>query len=433
LRNASLPIDELKMIQWKRLKDIITHAYKNTVYYKSLFNDLKLSPEDFQKPEDLQVIPVLTKEIIRERLEDLRARNFEDKELIKTQTGGSTGIPMLFYRDRRCHSMRNAASACIEMKLGRYPGDKVAWMWLASRDLTVNDQLKAKFRGLLVDRRIVLSAQGMTAKGVISFARAIKRYKPKMVLAFPTAIYNYARILKEANETVPKMPPVITSAEMLEPHVREFVQDTLKCEIFDRYSSREFGEIGFECSEHNGYHLDPQSHYVEITHGGKSVDPGNVGEVIITDLLNYGMPFIRYRQGDVAVEKVDSCSCGYKTPMIASIHGKTSDTLVSPEGLIVSGAALLSPLGKSEYGIRQIQIVQEALDRLKVRLAVDGEAAVAQSYLKETLADYFGPSMNVDFEMVDSIPSESSGKYRYAISKLSSEELNNAFKSSART
>jgi phenylacetate-CoA ligase len=428
VRNEKLPLGQLKELQWQRLLALIQHAYENTVYYKSLFDSLKLHPSDIKNPEDIQALPVLTKDPMRERLDDFLAKNIDPDDLIKARTGGSTGVPLAFCRDRRCQSMRNAATACFEMWLGFKPGDRKALIWGASQDLCWSPGFKARVREILVDRCISFDARNMTAEAAIAFARLLDRFNPKLILTYPSAIESFARFISANGGKAPRMPKVIVTAEAMTPQQRELAQKILSCEIFDRYGSREVGEIAMECEEHNGYHLDPQSHYVEIVRDGRPAKPGELGQIVITDLLNYGMPLIRYLHGDLAIATDRVCLCGRISPMIESIQGRFSDLIITPSGRVVVGSISSAWLSALENQIQQAQLIQEDINTIKVRLAGATDINSVKEYITKILKKYLGSDMVIEYELVDNIPCEQSGKYRYVVSKLSQSELNRAFR-----
>ena len=206
------------------------------------------------------------------------------------------------------------------------------------------------------------------------------------------------------------------------------MQEFFSCEIFDRYGSREMGEIAMECGEHNGFHLDLQSHFVEIVKEGRQVENGELGQIAVTDLVDYGMPFIRYLHGDLAMMSNRKCPCGNSSPMIESIQGRLLDIVVTPAGRIVLGPMFVIWFTCLAEEVRQLQFIQENTNTIRARVAGNDSDKV-KNFITDTIKEKVSPDMVVEFDMVESIPSEPSGKYRYIVSKLSQAELDRAFNS----
>jgi phenylacetate-CoA ligase len=208
--------------------------------------------------------------------------------------------------------------------------------------------------------------------------------------------------------------------------MRETIEDAFDCPVFDYYGSREIGAIAAECEEHHGYHISAENVVVEFVDDGESVSAGEKGLILITNLANYGMPFIRYKLGDVGIPSADMCPCGRGLPLMSAIEGRTSDFMASydrnqdrvipvgPVYPVIITAAMHFP-------IEDCQVVQESLDRLIVKV-VKGEKYSEQhtKLLIAYMQKYLGSSTNIVVEFVNSIPPLPSGKHATFISKIDS-------------
>ncbi len=232
-------------------------------------------------------------------------------------------------------------------------------------------------------------------------------------------------ILKQTNSTDHHRPgAIITSAELLDPEQRSLIEAVFECRVFDRYGSRETSVIASECEKHSGLHIGAENFLLEFIKENKPVKPGEYGKIIITDLMNYGMPFIRYQIEDAGVPSDETCACGRGLPLMKMAAGRVTDFLVTPERKIISGASLTIYLVANTPGVAQAQLVQEKIDEIIFRIVKGenfGEKSLA--YLQSEIPKFFGPSMKYQIEYVEQIPLESSGKYRFSISKVDPAEI----------
>jgi phenylacetate-CoA ligase len=200
---------------------------------------------------------------------------------------------------------------------------------------------------------------------------------------------------------------------------RETIEKVFSCRVTNRYGCEEVSLIACECPAHQGLHINCDSLYVEFIRDGKPVPAGEPGAIVVTDLTNFGMPFIRYKVGDVAIPSDRICSCGCTYPLMESLEGRVADYVVTPDGSYISGISLTENFAMHLPGIKQMQIIQERIDLLVFRL-VKGETFTEQTVLDidRIALQRFGNQMRYQLEYVDSIQSERSGKYRFCISKL---------------
>ena len=176
----------------------------------------------------------------------------------------------------------------------------------------------------------------------------------------------------------------------------------------------EFGLIAWECRKHAGYHINIDSAVTEFLEGDEEVASGERGEVVCTGLTNFAMPLIRYRLNDVAIPIDDECTCGVKLPLLKSVEGRMNDFLIASDGRRVPPARFY-PFPFDDYvGIKQFKVVQDRRDRLVVQLIVE-EALFDYSRLNKArlkLQELFGVDMQVDFDIVDKIEMDKTGKMR---------------------
>jgi len=411
-------LELLKALQLKRLHSLLSHAYSNVPYYRKIFNKLKLTPNNIKTVKDLAKLPVLTKADIRNNINDMIAKNYEKKELLLSSTGGSTGEPLQFYTNKVASAWNMAVAYRAWEWAGYNIGDKIAYIWGAPQDISLHGSLKEKIYDRLF-RLKMLDAFNITYHTLDKFIEEMRRFKPKVINAYPSAVDIVAKYLLENRKEADISPKaVLTSAEMLYPYQKKNIEKAFGCPTFDYYSGRETSLHATECSYHAGYHTSIETAVVEFIKDGQPVAPVELGEIVLTDLTNYAMPFIRYKIGDIGISSTRKCPCGRNLPLIEKVIGRTTDLIVKKDKGYVAGPALTLVV-KKLHGIKQCQIIQEDLDNLTIKMVKGKEYSKKEiDYFLAEIKKFVG-NMNIKVVYVDTIPKERSGKFRFTISKVS--------------
>jgi phenylacetate-CoA ligase len=207
---------------------------------------------------------------------------------------------------------------------------------------------------------------------------------------------------------------------MLIPSERRRIEEAFGCKVTDLYGCEEVGLIATECEQHDGMHIDMENNYIELLdHNGDEVDAGEDGAVVITSLLNRSMPLLRYKMGDVASMRATPCACGRTLPLMNNISGRVADFLVRKDGSVVAGVSLVERTLTKYPGVAQMQIIQEDIDTIILKIARDPNYSEAtERALIEEFKSSVGAHNEIRIEFVTSIPQERSGKFRFAISKV---------------
>ena len=417
-RSQYLPAEDLKRLQAERLRTMLTHAARNCPFYTERFEAAGVDPARDDPFEALRALPVLTKSDIQKNRDRMIAGNYEPAQLVPNRTGGSTGAPLRFFLNRERMFSRKAATMRHDRWAGLDIGLKTGILWGARRDLDDAPGPKERLRNRFYGRRLVLDASDITPAALREFESTLRRFRPKVYLAYANAVYLYARYLREKKIPGYHRPDsVITSAEYLSPRQRATIEEVFECPVFNRYGCRETSIIASECDRHDGLHVCAEILLVEILEARAS-DEAAAGQIIVTDLLNFGMPLIRYRIEDMGRAVEGECLCGRGLPRIEMAGGRMSDFLITPDGRAVSGTSMAHFIGLLP-GIAQVQMVQEERDHLLIRI-VKGEDYDERS--RQAAADhvrrFFGAAMKHDIEFVDKIPTGPSGKHPFTVSKL---------------
>lgn len=400
--------------QWKCLQKLLAHAYEQVPYYRKLFDRNGLVPQDIRTPEDFRKIPLLTKGIVQEHRENLIAQDHLGFRLTPVASGGSTGQPTRLYKHPAKRAIEVADTWGYHQWMGWQMGDRSIRLW-GSLD---QENFKRKtYRRLaqFCTHEICLNIHQMNEAAMKKFADRMKRFKPKLLIGYTNALFALATHLLEQRRSISSLLGVVTTAETLFPHQRELIEKAFGCRVFNRYASQEIGQLAGECAEGN-LHLNVQNVYFEFLGETGPVSAGRPGNVVVTDLNNYAMPFIRYQLGDIGVAAPHSCSCGRGLPVISEIKGRLSDVIITPDKHYVFAddiAEIFYPL----QGIKQFQVIQENRESVTVKIVKNGEAD--SNYVVKRLQDAVGKKMVVKLELVHNIPVLPSGKHRICISRVS--------------
>lgn len=413
---------EIKQLQWGKLKNLLDYSYYHVPYYKEILDNLALTPDDINNPEDFRKLPILTKEEIEKNIIRMVSVEYSRKDLIKDSTGGSSGRTLHFYVDRKKSGIRGAIAFRANRLAGLDIGEKHAYLWGSPFDESLQTKFVNKIYNEMVGPYIFLSSYNLSEENMFVYAKRLIQFKPKVIIGYSSPLYILAKFIKENKiEGIHPM-SIISSAEVLYDYQRELIETVFGCKIFNRYGCREFSVIAQECSEHSGMHINAEHVYVEcLKENGEPAAPGERGELIITDLDNFGMPFIRYKIGDLGVLSDRKCNCGRGLPLLENMEGRSFDIIVGTNGRHLGGTFWTLLLRTAVEGIKQFQVVQESKNEINIKIIVDEVFKQGSiDVLITKIHEHCGEEMQVNFELVDEIPLTKSGKLRFVISKVKS-------------
>jgi phenylacetate-CoA ligase len=405
--------------RWRALRAILQQAYAQTPFYRERFREAGITPDNIKDWDDLRKLRPLTKADLQQRLDDLIARNVPESARHRSATGGSTGQHTPFYRDNACLDPKMAGQLRFNRWAGWDVGEPLAFVWVALQDFAKPPTSRARLRNWLIDRQLSLCA-GSLNEGVLEiYARKLRRFRPVLIRAFPSPLAVLAGYLKNTTNSDIRPRGIITVGEPLLDTQRRLFEEVFACPVFNCYVSRECGNMASECEQHDGLHIADELLHIEFERDGKPAAPGEIGNILVTDLANRGMPLLRYEIGDMGSPRAGSCPCGRTLPMMAMEAGRVTDFLVSPiDGTLISGASLCHYLVAEGPDVGQIQIVQDAQNHLTVRI-VRGSRFREEDlrHFEQVVQRLFHAAMQVTFSFVDSIPREPGGKYRFCVNQ----------------
>jgi len=415
--------------QWLAVKRLLQHAYDTTPFYRNRFDGAHCKPADINSPEDFQRLPVLTREDIRNHLEDLWSRQYRKETLRPAATGGTTDTPVPLLRSPECLREKMAVQCHFDTWAGMWPGDSVFRLWGAQSDFNPNPS----WRWRLYDRRLMRQVWAPTSllnPEVLDFYRILlNKFRPRIIYAYPSPLAVFSEYLGNCGRPFHRPVSVITTAEPLLDQQRQVIEQTFGCRAFEHYGSRDFGMVAAECEYHQGLHLNPNAVFTEfVPVTGAEVD--GLHEMIVTDLLNLGMPMIRYQVNDCTVPTSEVCACGRGFPLLKKVVGRTTDNFYLPSGNVVPGVSLTNRVIQVCPGLKKVQVIQRTPEDFHVRY-VRGPAfnSLDLDQLSAKLSVFFPDRLRWSFEEVSEIAREQSGKTRFCISyvKKSAEKLTPAF------
>lgn len=408
--------DKIKDYQNKRLKKLLIHAYDTTEYYRRIFDEYKFNPRKYDNPGNLKKLPLLSKDDIRTHIDGMVSNKFSPDELHSSETGGTTGVKMKFYRDNYCLNAKEAGLYRFEKWTGWNIGERMGLIWPAQQDYVGHWTWKSRLKNELFNRQVVFPAAVLDKKAISDFIFQLQSRKPSMIRAFTSPMHEVAKYIIQHQPKVPQLKGIITTGEPLYTNQKDDISRAFGCKVLDSYRSREAGPIAQECNVQDGLHINAECVFIEIIPCEEMHScSADIGEIVITDLLNYGMPLIRYRMGDLGQLNLTQCKCGRGLPRIQNIQGRTADLFYSPEDKrIAAGALVLYLVDEAPGDIGQVQIIQDRIDHIIIRMTKDPQPSSGlMEYQKKTVKRLFGNQMEVSFDLVEQIPRESSGKYRF--------------------
>ncbi|HLF25798.1 MAG TPA: hypothetical protein VJG32_05640 [Anaerolineae bacterium] len=418
-RTQWLSREELLKLQRDKLYRLLAYAYENVPYYRRVFDQVGFHPaEVLHDLSCMRKIPILTKPIIRQNFEELRTTAPRRRAQLSTlTTGGSTGQPLVFMQDS---NFRDHVTADLHRHLG-WAGWQIgkvhAYIWGANFEVKSSQAFRTRLMDWALNR-FVTNAYVLSEESMSAFAAEVRRRRPRIIFCYPSSLHRFAEFVHAQGYADIQFDAMFSSAEVLYPAQRAFIEEVFGGRMFNRYATRELACLSCECEGHTGLHASIENVYIEILQGGEPAPAGEPGDVIVTNLNNYGMPFIRYNVGDVAAwSRIDSCACGRALPLMNLVQGRRIDMFKTKDGRAVWGG-FASPLFGMR-GVDQFQLVQKSLDRVVARIVKDGELDhTGLAKIERTVKIALGDDVQVEFEFPEKIGVYDSGKYRYAISEL---------------
>jgi phenylacetate-CoA ligase len=418
-RRERLSLERNLELQWAGLRRLLIHAVETTPFYRRRFQAAGVDPRRMSSAADLRRIPPLTREDIKTRIEDLCSRHYRRGDLVEAATGGTTDVPVTLYRNREMLLQKTAVQMRFNAWAGWEPGDRVMLFWGAQSDFPATTSLPRRLLERYVRRQAWAPVSLLNEEAFERQRRVLDRFRPRVVVAYPSPLALFCEWLSSRPGGHHRPLSVICTAESTSPEQRATIEDALGCPVFDHYGARDFGMIAAQCERRGALHVNPHAAYLEYepVAGGEAE---GLHEILVTDLLNYGMPLIRYRVNDCSAgAEAGPCPCGRGYPRMREIVGRTTDNFPLANGDVVPGVSLTNRVIKVSPGLRKMQVVQHRRDAFEVRYVPSSNFGPQDlERLRAKMEEFVGPA-EIVFVVVDDIARERSGKTRLCISKVS--------------
>ncbi len=412
--------EEIEAYQAQRLNQLLASALAHSPWHAGRLRAASLDDAVSRgevTPGDLARLPTMTKRDARDNVEQLVWRGVPGGVFPYT-TGGSSGEPLIFYFGRA----RQASDAAGRMRARRWwgvePGEREAYLWGAPVELNKTDRIKT-LRDRLVNQ-LVLNAFAMSPERMDDYLDALQTWQPRCLYGYASSVALLAAHAeaRQRKLRLSDLRVVCTTGEPLYPHQRELIARAFGAPVANEFGSR---DIGFTAHEAPGGQmlLMSESHIIEVLdEAGQPVAPGETGEAVITGLASAAQPFIRYRTGDVLRLSSEPASGGQGLHVIAEVTGRQTDFVVAADGRVMHALAVIYVL-RAVPGIDRFKCIQHALDRMEVQIVPDARwNEAARHAVVAGLQARLGGALQVELRLLDEIPPEASGKYRYVVSHV---------------
>jgi phenylacetate-CoA ligase len=410
---------EVRELQELRLRRLITHAYRHVPYYRDLFDRLGLRPEDIRSLDDLQKLPVLSKEDLRRNLHfDLLSEQRDTWRMLPITTSGSTGEPLVLYADKTQLEMRWATTLRNLEWTGYRFGDRQVRLWHQTIGMGAIQVVKERLDAWL-SRRTFFPTFEMNEASIDRYIDFLRQTRPALIDGYAEAFHLIGNYLRAHPVDGIRPKGIVSSAQTLSGESRAVIESAFQSRVFDKYGAREFSGIAFECDAHRGHHVNAESYIVEIVRDGRPAQPGETGEVLVTDLTNLCVPLIRYALGDIATATDPVCTCGRGLPLIGEIQGRTQSIIIGTNGCFLPGTYFAHFLKDYGHIVKQFQVVQERLGAIEFKVVRGPRFSEASLQpILERFRHHLGADMGINVEYVDHIALVRTGKHRASVSKL---------------
>jgi phenylacetate-CoA ligase len=407
---GNLRMDEaaLQHHQDRKLRAIVSHAYRTVPFYQELLDRCHVAPDDIRGVPDLHKLPVIDKTMLRDLpLDRKTSRACRGDRIVSFVTGGSTGKPFTVYLSDRELQARVANRLRILFLHGYSIFDRTARVEGAFSSVE-----RGHLHRLGLVRKFVVPAD----IPVSGQARILVQSRPEVIEGYPSRLNLIAKHLETAGIR-PRRPRIIlTNSETLLPAARDRIEAAFGRRVTNVYDSHEFAQMAWECREHRGLHVSADSLVIQILRNDREVEDGQEGEIVITGLNNRVMPLLRYRMGDTGVRSTRQCPCGIAFPLLEALTGRTNDVLFAPDGAEIAPQAF-DKLFREHRGVLEYQVVQNCKDALDVNLVVSREYdGSADATIEQALRSRYGFTVRVN--RVDHIARTGSGKLKCYVCNL---------------
>ncbi|HVS02377.1 MAG TPA: hypothetical protein VMT16_06375 [Thermoanaerobaculia bacterium] len=405
--------EQLERLQLRKLRRMLAYAYHQVPYYRRLFDEVGVRPEEVRSVADLRRIPTTSRRLLqRLPVSEIVARDVAPERCKQLTTAGSTGMPLTVYVRPEDDRFKDLVWARTSLADGRRPWDRTVYFKFQFPPPNW-------FERFGVWPRAMLSLLDPPQQRVES----LRRIRARVLRGNAFELVRTAQAVLDAGATDIRPHAVFSMGSVLDEASRELLERAFGCEVFDCYGATEVGCIAWECRQHRGLHLNVDTTVVELLDGDRPAAPGVPARLVCTGLHGFAMPFIRYEIGDVGVLAEAPCPCGRGLPLLARLEGRADDFFLARDGGWISPSVVVNRV-KRTPGVAQFRLTQRTPTRIEA-LILPGEGFGEESLaaFEATLRDILGSPLALDVSVVDELPVDPGRKIRSMICEVDREAL----------
>lgn len=408
---------DIVAFQNRKLRSLVSQAYVNVRHYRELLARAGIEPEDIETVDDLQLIPLTSKDDLRIRpMQETLSTGADASKLVALMTSGSSGKPFTICRSALEEHLINMFRLRALHQVGVRMSDRIARVR--------ETPLGVLKRGLVGRTRLALGIYRdyhiNCFQPIDDIIRSLERLRPDVISGYPSLLGHMAA--SQSKATLSRLKPrlLLAGGELLSPTVRSMIEVGFGAPLLDLYGSCEFNLLAWQCPQGGVYHVCEDNLIVEILRDGRPVAEGEAGEVVATGLHSYTMPFIRYLTGDIATKGSDTCTCGQPFSTLSNIQGRAVDYFCLPGKRYVHPFEITGPLIEHEgEWVFQHQMIQEAEDAVTLKIApVRNPYPKELERLKNLGEQRLGPLVKFTIELVEGFPLRPGKKFSPYVNML---------------
>lgn len=421
--------EELADYNFKKRVEMLKFAYEHTDFYKKLYDDAGIKPEEIKTEDDWAKVPIVTKQMIADH-----SREFEVKDTIEqygfaAHTGGSTGKPLRVFRDKR-HFWQSPWWRFYGWHLGRQCGEPECDIPIWGLDEGSIDRSYYRSTEEWIRQRAVSfwPQKFFNLTPYAEFEDCVERFVEELSKSPKAKIYAYAGGLDmfadyciEQGIRFNNVAFINTCASPLTPIIRKKVKKVFNCNVFDFYGSNEIGPMAIECcksgEEHHLHVLSDLLSLELVDEDGNLIQGEELGSTVVTCFTNKVFPFIRYNHGDITHWINKNCECGLPFPCIAPVKGRVTEYLATKDGIHLDGVGFNEAFDFCPEAVKAFQFCQKSNGYATLIVVPNNNYAYAMveinSVLEKLNKDFTG-KLEFTLKCVDSIPYDG-GKMRYIV------------------
>jgi phenylacetate-CoA ligase len=403
------PAEELRAYQEEQLRRLVAHAYATTPYYRRVFDERRLRPDDIRTLDDLAKLPLLTKEDVRQHYREMVSSEADRRRLIFCHTSGTTGKSLHFYQEPRAIQFRWAVWWRHRRRFNvAFDAPYATFTGLAA--VPLEQAAPPYWRENRAMHQTVFTMHHVVPSKVAAIVERLNRGGFVYYSGYPSILYVLAGLIEEAGREITAPPRVIfTGAENLYDYQREVIARVFKAPVTDEYGFSEGCGNAARC-EHDLFHEDFEFGILESGDAERTAEGTRQGRIIATGFAGRAMPFIRYDVGDVGTWQAGDCVCGRRSNVLSRVQGRVEDFVVTPEGRRI---LRFDYVFKDTQNVRDAQVVQRQTGGVCLRIVRRAGYSLAdEEALRRAIRDSISARLAVEFEYVDEIEREANGKIR---------------------